>query len=286
VQSPLAHRMPAAVTTVNVPQTSSPSSATNSFSPPVCQTAGSGSFRPPVSKASTLTQQVSPASMHTCDAMSMSTKFRPAAPNPNEASHFDFCPSTLATTQISQEMFVHIHNTIAMPMMRRPHELGRGFWTFTTANEIYLRLHGMASGEALYNAACCLSLGIEEQFRRSCRSSGGDVNLCMGELARVSATANVVAPDLPPKGSYHSMRALVEARLDLAIEILRKAVEAGSVNIGLMQIDTDMKMLRECRPTHFQSILQMASRDDKCAVPEPFGSRASSVIPPPRSAGS
>eukprot|EP00448_Togula_jolla_P026113 CAMPEP_0170652068 /NCGR_PEP_ID=MMETSP0224-20130122/46709_1 /TAXON_ID=285029 /ORGANISM="Togula jolla, Strain CCCM 725" /LENGTH=209 /DNA_ID=CAMNT_0010983913 /DNA_START=9 /DNA_END=636 /DNA_ORIENTATION=+ len=182
-------------------------------------------------------------------------------PNPNEAPIADRGP-----VPPTPEAFVQLHNGVAMPLMQRVDDLGKAFWAFTQANDLHGRLVGRPSAEALYNAACCLSRAVEEQVKRCRGSADGKIP---GDLPL--APGSIVAPEAPPAvGAFTSARAFLDARADLAGDLLLRAIHCGGPtcpSAAHMQADADLYMLRKLRPSLFQSALQqVAHAIRKCAL--------------------
>lgn len=123
---------------------------------------------------------------------------------------------TAGNLPMTHEAYLWLFNGVALPMMRRPGEYGKAYKAFLEANSLHFQIHGRPSGEALYNLACCLSLGS-------------------------SAVA-------------HSE--MSEARLDLGVGLLMKSLEAGYDELENMLVDEDIKELRDKRPIQFQQIVR------------------------------
>lgn len=137
------------------------------------------------------------------------------------------------------EAFVYLHNTVAMPLMKRTADLGKAYRHLSKANSMHIRLYSIASGEALYNMACCLSLGAA--------------------AAAAVAGAEDVAPGLPPAPAECSTgQELVDARLDRSVKMLEAAIEMGYTDVANLATDADLAATRERRPTHFAAALGRA----------------------------
>lgn len=150
----------------------------------------------------------------------------------HQAGHGSGLPAT-------REAFVFLHNAVAMPLMKRAADLGQAYRLLAEANSLHVRLHGIVSGEALYNMACCLSLGA-------------------AAVLTADATQGVVAdvaPGLPPRGPGRP-KEIVDARLDESIRMLEAAAEAGYGNAAHMASDADLAAARERRPTQFAAAVE------------------------------
>lgn len=145
---------------------------------------------------------------------------------------------------VTHEAFLWLHNRVALPLMRRTEDLGRAYQHFGEANTIHFRVHKLQSSEAIYNQACCLSLGAAAT--NSVAGGGGsfqDPSQGLPSAAKPSASAAEVA----------------EARLDLSAATLDAAVEAGYTDTGNMANDPDVAELRARRPEHFALAQRRAS---------------------------
>merc|ERR1719356_778526 len=61
---------------------------------------------------------------------------------------------------VTQAGFCFLHNNVAMPLMHQGlPKLGRAYQYLDDANQLHKRIYGRPSGVALYNMACCLSMG-------------------------------------------------------------------------------------------------------------------------------
>merc|ERR1712187_402526 len=179
--------------------------------------------------------------------------------NPNEPPTTD----RSSTQRIANGEFLHLHNVVALPLMRNADDLGKAFWAFMQANDVHKKLTGQQSGEALYNSACCLSRAVEEQLKRS-RINLRDACATMTELARAPVTpGGIVAPDLPPGGGANSLHAIVNARLDMALNLLSRSLDEGCATHPSsvhMQSDADLKVVRDLRVEQFRAVLQQAGQ--------------------------
>mmetsp|Transcript_19468 Transcript_19468/g.60219 ORF Transcript_19468/g.60219 Transcript_19468/m.60219 type:complete len:290 (-) Transcript_19468:37-906(-) len=133
---------------------------------------------------------------------------------------------------VTHNAFAWLHNKVAMPLMRQPQDLGRAYKLLLEANALHLRVHGRASGEAVYNLACCLSLGA------------------------ASAAAAAQAAGLPPQWPEASPHELAEARLDMALFTLEKALGEGYANLPQLLSDPDLLPVRSRRPAQFAKAVQ------------------------------
>jgi len=142
------------------------------------------------------------------------------------------------------QSFLQMHNDVAMPLMKKTETLGQAFRTLTEANDRHMFLLGRASSEALYNAACCLSL-----------SAGAQIEL----TTRRPSVFFDVSPGLPPATAFASAASLIDARLDLCLATLDTAIQAGYKDASNIQVDTDLRALRDLRPSALHHILTKAS---------------------------
>lgn len=133
--------------------------------------------------------------------------------------------------------------------MRRTQDLGNAYWCLGEVNILNQRLHGKPMPEALYNQACCLALGAGALL------AGSGVPVPM--TADAAAT---VTPGLPPSakalGCVATVGAIVEHRLDMAIDVLAKAIHEGYADSANMMSDLDLQVLRERRPTEFATVVR------------------------------
>lgn len=152
------------------------------------------------------------------------------------------CPETNAS-------FMHLHNMVAMPLMRRTETLASAYRCLCEANALHVRVHGRPSREALYNMACCLSMGAAALY-------------AYGSLSR--AHFNDVTVGLPPFSAAHTAQELAEGRFDCAAVVLDAAVDAGYADVANLSSDPDIAALREHRPRRFAAVrnraLAMAAR--------------------------
>lgn len=128
---------------------------------------------------------------------------------------------------------MRLHNDMAMPLMRSPSNLSLAFKRLEEANAFHLSFSGVASGEALYNMACCLSLAVAAQLR-------------------LGYSSIAALPGLPPLSKAMPVPALIEARVDLAFDFLDRAIEAGYHNATHMRTDPDFSAAREAKPRKFE----------------------------------
>jgi hypothetical protein len=182
--------------------------------------------------------------------------------NPNELPALD---STNLPPKY--EDFIHLHNQVGLPLLKKFDDLAKAFMAFGRANEVHKSVAGRPSGEALYNSSCCLARAVEQQVTRSKQATGADAS-----VADVSWMAGpIVAPELPPGvATGLSIPGIIDARLDLALEFLSRAVEAGCAtgpNPAHMQADSDLRVLRELRGPRFQAVLQQAAARHATILP-------------------
>lgn len=155
-----------------------------------------------------------------------------------------------------------LHNEVALPLMRQPGCLGRAYLHIEQANDLHMRLHGQASGFCFFNMACCLALGAAQG---------------------VTPDDAAGLPPIPRAGSPPSE--LAEARLDLSLSLLARAVEAGFLDTGRMLLDPDLQAVRERRHAKFTEVVRSALPSEAAAAAtaaslEPPSSRASTAAPP------
>lgn len=133
------------------------------------------------------------------------------------------------------ETFLRLHNSVAMPLMRKTEDLGKAFQIFEEANAVHVRIHGAPCAVALYNQGCCLSL-----------AAGAGLS-----------TGAEVAPGLPPlRPAGTSPKDVGEERLDLAAIKLDAALAAGYCDSANMSCDSDLSALREGRHVWFRVALE------------------------------
>lgn len=120
--------------------------------------------------------------------------------------------------------------------MKQVSHLGQAFKHLSEANELHIKISGAASGEALYNMACCLALAADAQLQPA---------------ADPAAMFRDVSPGLPPADSSLSGPSLVEVRVDLAVDVLDRAIKAGYRHVAHMCSDPDFRAVRELRPARF-----------------------------------
>jgi len=145
--------------------------------------------------------------------------------------------STSSSAQPSFSEFYRVHNHLALPLMKQVVNLGKAYKHLNEANELHISISGAASGEALYNMACCLALAADAQLQPA---------------ADPAAMFRDVSPGLPPMNSSSiSGPALVESRVDLAVDVLDRAIKAGYRHVAHMCSDPDFRAVRELRPARF-----------------------------------
>jgi len=133
--------------------------------------------------------------------------------------------------------FYRVHNHLALPLMKQVVNLGKAYKHLSEANELHVAISGSESGEALYNMACCLALAADAQLQPA---------------ADPAAMFCDVSPGLPPSTSSSiSGPALVESRVDLAVDVLDRAIKAGYRHVAHMCSDPDFRAVRELRPARF-----------------------------------
>jgi len=133
--------------------------------------------------------------------------------------------------------FYRVHNHLALPLMKQIGNLGKAYRYLSEANELHIKISGLASGEALYNMACCLALAADAQLQPA---------------VDPAAMFRDVSPGLPPTTSSSlSGPALVESRVDLAVDVLDRAIKAGYRHVAHMCSDPDFRAVRELRPARF-----------------------------------
>lgn len=134
-----------------------------------------------------------------------------------------------------------LNNSVALPLMQQTETLGKAYICFEEVNALNVRLHGGLLPEAVYNQACCLSLGTSAILRSPTSAS----------------------PGLPPLATNMPLSELVERRLDLVHEKLSAAIHAGYSNGIHLQTDPDLQAFREHRATQFLAVLgQLGARGE------------------------
>jgi len=138
-------------------------------------------------------------------------------------------PRTGATAQVvrqkslrmpaTHESYQFAFKELALPLMKV--DLGSAYSCFEGVNALFTKINGVPCGSALYNMACCLS---------------------MGSSAHPAVPG---AAGLPP---HCPVDDIVSARLELAATLLRSAVGAGYTDIPHMLTDPDLQTLRRQRP--------------------------------------
>lgn len=163
-------------------------------------------------------------------------------------------PVAAMSVQSEEQEYLRVHNELAIPLMRQTQHLGRAYRLFEEASRVYARANGRVSCYALYNMACCLSLGAAADLRESPGHAGGGPGC--GALA-----------DLPPWRPDLAGEELREARLDLAIAKLGQALDAGFADMSRVTTDTDLQALRDRRPTQYAALVRRMAVS-LTAVPE------------------
>jgi len=128
--------------------------------------------------------------------------------------------------------------------MKQVVSLGKAYKHLSEANDLHIKISGLESGEALYNMACCLALAADAQLQPA---------------ADPVAMFRDVSPGLPPANSASlSGPALVESRVDLAVDVLDRAIKAGYRHVAHMCSDPDFRAVRELRPARFSIAVAVA----------------------------
>jgi len=154
-----------------------------------------------------------------------------------------------AVSSLTYEDFLHLHNDVAMPLMKKTECLGQAYHLLHEANALHEQILGKASSEALYNAACCLSIAAGQQALQ---------NRCRGDAYFDLPFADV-APALPPATCPTLAASLIDVRLDLCLSVLNSALQAGYRDIAHIQVDDDLRALRDFRSANLRSLLAKAS---------------------------
>jgi len=139
--------------------------------------------------------------------------------------------------QPSFSEFYRVHNHLALPLMKEVVNLGKAYEHLSEANDLHIKISGTPSGEALYNMACCLALAADAQLQPA---------------ADPAHMFRDVSPGLAPANSSSlSGPSLVESRVDLAVDVLDRAIKAGYRHVAHMCSDPDFRAVRELRPARF-----------------------------------
>lgn len=142
-------------------------------------------------------------------------------------------------------------------------DLASAYWAFNLADERHRQLMGKPSIEALRSKACCLALAVDEDVRRCTGRQPGKALAPADLNALPRAPVPPVAPEMPPSlFSCSSLRDVVEARLDLALEALWLAQQAQS-SAEWMVSDPNLRAVRELRPEQFVLLLREAGCDSR-----------------------
>jgi len=138
--------------------------------------------------------------------------------------------------QVSPQCPRELHDRIALPLMKHTQTLGKAYSCLEEVNWLNICKHGVVMPAAVYNQACCLALGAK---------------------AFLQGVGELIEPRLPLHSrDSASSRDLVEQQLDLAVEMLNRAIQAGYLDVTNMLTDPDLKLLREHRSTEFNSAVQ------------------------------
>lgn len=153
--------------------------------------------------------------------------------------------------------YTYLHNEVAMQLMKRTENLGRAYWYFRQASQVHQQAFGKPADIALYNAACCLALAAQAQIVASGRDGGG------------AAAPHDVSPGLPGTADDATCGPfqLAEARADLALGLLREAVDSGYSRMGHLQTDSDLQAVRILRPVEFRAVLLRIQARGTLALP-------------------
>mmetsp|Transcript_136425 Transcript_136425/g.435564 ORF Transcript_136425/g.435564 Transcript_136425/m.435564 type:complete len:667 (-) Transcript_136425:53-2053(-) len=148
-------------------------------------------------------------------------------------------------TRDSHETFLHLHNNVAMPLMHGPETLERALHWFTEANAMHVRLYAAPSPEALYNMACCLSMGATLWSAPH------------GGIVSRAADGTVLSPHVP--SMFAACAGSAEMHLDHAATMMEAAVRAGYHDVANLFSDPDIATLRHRRSSSFLATAQNAS---------------------------
>lgn len=124
------------------------------------------------------------------------------------------------------------------PLMKRPATLGRALQQLQEADKLHCHLVGSSSAQALYKMASCLALAAAAELQRQPQETHW----------------YDVSPGLPPMDTGKTGKSLAEARADLAMVFLERAVEAGYPITAKLQADPDLRALADLRPLLFASL--------------------------------
>jgi len=168
---------------------------------------------------------------------------------------------------VTHASFLFLHSQVALPLMRRTSDLATAYQYFEEADRLHVSVHARHSPEAIYNMACCLSLGA-----------------AAAAAAAHGGPAVDPAPGLPPCDTPAARRKLlahdlVEARLDLAVGMLQLALGAGYASAANLGFDLDLAFLRQRRTAQLASL--MRSLGETAAVGPPRLRVVMSATAPP-----
>jgi len=195
----------------------------------------------------------------------------------------------------TREGFLWLHDEVALPLMRRSESLGRAYKVLDSANDLHIRLFGRASSHAIFNMACCLSLGASacafpnDPAGRLLFDADASKKTGVGPQtggAKVSSEKESTKYEaLPPWWPEASRDQLAEARLDLATLMLEQALEAGFADRARLLLDLDLQALRDQRPKQFAAALKHVAptMDEGGASATTTAAEASTSSSPPSS---
>mmetsp|Transcript_22564 Transcript_22564/g.41883 ORF Transcript_22564/g.41883 Transcript_22564/m.41883 type:complete len:569 (-) Transcript_22564:96-1802(-) len=159
--------------------------------------------------------------------------------------------------------FSWLDSEVALPLLNQPEDLGKAYQILYDANSLHVCKHGIASSEALYSMACCLSLGA-------------GVLLGSKNVSR----ANDVTLGLPPYQPMAMTYQIAEVRINLAVATLDVAVDADFRNgqrrlsQATLLADPNLQALRDHRPVQLSTAIQRAearaSSESKSLCSSPF----------------
>lgn len=180
-----------------------------------------------------------------------------SAQRPAEVKPMAHAPGTVASqqpqppapaavhTRDSHEIFLHLHNNVAMPLMHGPETLEQALRWFTEANAMHVRLYAVPSPEALYNMTCCLSMGATVW------------SAPYGGMVSRVADGTVLIPHVP--NMFAACAESAEIHLDHAATMMEAAVRAGYHDVTNLFSDPDIATLRHRRSSRFLATAQNAS---------------------------
>eukprot|EP00930_Biecheleria_cincta_P099884 TRINITY_DN91496_c0_g1_i1.p1 TRINITY_DN91496_c0_g1~~TRINITY_DN91496_c0_g1_i1.p1 ORF type:complete len:838 (+),score=175.09 TRINITY_DN91496_c0_g1_i1:151-2664(+) len=138
----------------------------------------------------------------------------------------------------THESYLFAFSELALPLMKV--DLGSAYASFEGVNALFTKIHGVPCGSALYNMACCLSMG---------------------------SSANPTVPGAAGLPPYLPVDDVVNTRLELAALLLRSAVGAGYTDMPHMLTDPDLQTLRNERPSLLATFWQQL--DAQKGTPRP-----------------